>query len=301
MNTVNAFENDVLLQPGFITQFRPLRPIERRKQSDVLFCGSGDSLAAAMLASSFSDYAVRSVDPLELLQNRQIAKGKKVYFVSVSGNTRANVEAAKTVRNSVAITKNPHSRLARTCKSRITLDYGDSGVLTSGSIGFVASALTCISLVTPIMPRNAFALMMRAKKAAQKIRAKNRVYFLGNQYTYPVSVYATAKLCEVVGHDAQHERLEQFFHMGLFGTRKKDTVVIFDESVRAKKMERMLRMLGLTVHRPLSGTRDDLGRILFYTFVSQFVALNAARKDRQKECYFILQDKIRSASSQMIY
>lgn len=301
MNTIDALENDICKQSSFISKFKPTNTIPVQDLPHVAFCGSGDSLAAAMLASSFSDYVVNSFDPLELLQNRNIAKGKSVYFVSVSGNTKANIMAAKNVKCSVAITKNPESPLAKACKSCMLLDYDDSGVLTSGSIGFVASALTCISMVMPIKLGSIGALLERAKNAAQIITVSGKAYFLGNQHTYPVSMYGAAKLYEVLGHVAHYERMEQFFHMGLFCARKSDTVIVFDESSHAKKSIRILRGLGLTVHCPASGTKNKVEQILFYTFVSQFLALGLARKNLQKECRFVLEEKFRNASSQMIY
>lgn len=301
MNTIDAFERDISLQPDYIKKLRLERPIPRRDWEKILMCGSGDSLAAAMLASSFSDYSITAVDPLELAQNKAIAQGKRVYFVSISGNTKANILAAKSVRDSVAVTNNPRSRLAGICETVVSLGYSDSGVVTSGSIGFVASALWCMSRAKSFQVSKIDAAFMRAKKEAQKINLSGRAFFLGNQYTYPVAMYGAAKLYEVSGHDAHYERIAQFFHMGLFCAKKGDTVILLDDGRRVEDLTKTLRKLDLVVHCPVSGAGSTVGKVIFYTFVSQFVALNLAKKNRQTDCHFVSQVKLRDASSQTIY
>lgn len=299
MNTIDAFEADIARQPKYIKEFRAGLQIPKNRHSRTVFSGSGDSLAAAMLASAFSDYAIAAVDPLELAKNPEIAKNKSVYFVSVSGNTSANIRASRLFRQTIAITKNPNSRLGASCKKAICLSYQDSGIITSGSIGFIASALECISKAVSFDIKGVERIFWHAKKEASKIDVSGKVFFLGGQYTYPVAMYAAAKLYEIAGSDAHYERLEQFFHMGLFSTKKSDTVIIFEDKIA--RLQRLLQRLGLGVYAPKPGTKNKVGQVLFYAFLSQFVALRLARKKRQKECYFVLQKRLRDASSQTIY
>ena len=297
MNTVDAFYNDISLQLEFLEKFVP----QKVASTNLAFCGSGDSLCAAMLAEAFSNYTIKSHDPLEIAKNPRIIKNKRAYFVSVSGNTVANIRAAKLARNSTAITKNHTSKLAKTCKNIIPLDYSDSGILTAGSIGFLASALTCISLVQNFKIKNAKKLFHSAKSQS-KINLKNKVYFLGTQYTYPITVYASAKLGEVLGIDSHYERIEQFSHMGLFCAKPGDTIIIFEQKNKHNsKLSSYLRRLGFFVYNPTVPSKNKVEQIIFYTFVSQFIALNLARKKKIKDCYFITQKKIRAASSAMIY
>lgn len=301
MKTVDAFERDINLQPEYIKRLRPKKPIPRGKWEGTVFCGSGDSLAAAMLASSFSNYSMAAVDPLELAQNKEIAAGRRVFFVSISGSTRANILAARRVRNSVAVTKNPRSVLARSCKKVVPLEYRDSGVVTSGSIGFVACALECISRARRFRLGGVDGMFERARREARKVAISGKVFFLGNQYTYPVAMYGAAKLYEVCGLDAHYERIEQFFHMGLFCAKRGDTVILFDDGVRARRLARVLRRLGLGVYCPASGAGTAVGKVVFCIFVSQFVALYLARRNGQEDCHFVLQTNLRDASSQTIY
>jgi glutamine---fructose-6-phosphate transaminase (isomerizing) len=301
LNTIDAFERDVLSQLDYIRMFVPQKTILQSRLHKVVFSGSGDSLAAAMLAQSLSNYSVTAIDPLEIAENPKIAHNKHVYFVSISGNTAANIKAAKSVKNPTAITKNPSSLLAKACRSTITLQYVDSGVFTAGSIGFLASALVCISLVMPITLKNAKKTFLAAKKASEKVTLVGKPFFLGGQYTYPVAMYGAAKMYEVVGLDASYERMEQFSHMGMFCAKKNDAVIILDDSKHAAKLSKVLAGIGLDVCCPVYRTNDVVEKILFYIFFTQFLALGMARRSRQKECHFVLQNQTRNASSDMIY
>ena len=148
MKTIEAYEKDIILQTQFLQIFKPQSPISKVSQQKTIFCGSGDSFAAALLAEAFSDLRVRAADPLELIKNKQIAKLYNVFLVSISGNTISNIKVAKFARESVAITSNPKSRLAKACKRTIDLKFLHYDGITGGSLSFLQSALTCISLVT---------------------------------------------------------------------------------------------------------------------------------------------------------
>ena len=302
MKTVEAFERDIHLQLEFLKNIKLQKPLAESIQKRTVFCGTGDSLASAMLAEAFSDYMVRALDPLDAIKNKNLLKGKRAYFVSVSGNTLSNVRAARHAMGSVAITRNNSSRLAKTCKDTITLDYEDSNVLTCGSIGFVASMLVCISLVKRIKIKNIKWFFAAAKTQSKKIALKNKVYVLGGQHTYPLAMYAAAKMYEALGTDAHYERIEQFPHTGLFSARRGDTVIIFEEkNQHVQRLAMHLKRLGLCVHTPLAGSKSKLDQALFYALVSQFVALYNAKRKRLADCYFVTSEKIRNTSSKMIY
>lgn len=301
MNTIKAFENDIGLQLEFLRGFRGQKRFGTKSQRNLVFCGSGDSLASAMLAESFSDLRARSLDPLDLIKNKKLADGKKVFFISISGNTVSNVKAAKSIRDTVAITRNPSSRLGRSCNSVVQLQYDDSKILTSGSIGFLASSLTCISFVHKFKIKNAKSLLAQAKIQTENLGMKNRVFFLGNQHTFPVCMYAAAKLYEIHGIDAHYERIEQFSHMGLFSAKKGDTVIIFEKhNKHNRQLTLNLEHLGMSVANP-SIDGGLVSQIVFYTFVSQLLALGHAKRKNLKDCYFVLQKKLRDVSSSMIY
>ncbi|MBI5859663.1 MAG: sugar isomerase, partial [Nitrosarchaeum sp.] len=140
MQTLEAYEKDIFTQPKFLHTFRSKKPLSRTQQKNVIFSGTGDSFVSAMLAEVFSNYLVKSFDPLDLLKTKTIVKNKTVYLVSVSGNTISNIKVAKMAKTSIAITSKPQSRLANACNRSIILNSPNSDVFTAGSISFLESA-----------------------------------------------------------------------------------------------------------------------------------------------------------------
>ena len=301
MKTVEALEQDILLQIPFLHKFKAEKPIPTQKQQNTIICGTGDSYAAALLCEAFSNFKIRAIDPLDLVNNPSLAKNH-AYLVSISGNTISNIKAAKIAKKATAITANKNSRLAKACSDIIYLDYPSSGVFTSGSIGFLSSALTCISLATRFFIQKPSQLFLDALEKSRKIKIKNKVFLLGNQHTFPVAMYGAAKLYEILGIDAHYERIEQFSHMGLFCAKKGDTVIIFEKKNKHNlQLVKNLRKIGLNTILVEPKTKDKGSAIVFFIFVSQLVPLYHAKARHQKECYFINSKKIRAASSDMIY
>jgi len=302
MKTIEAFENDILLQIPFLQNMILQKLLSVKKQQKTIFCGTGDSLAAALLAESFSNYHTRAVDPLDLLKNPSIIKNKDAYIISISGNTSSNVKAAKLFKNATAITSHPTSKLAKACSKKIILDYPSSGVFTSGSIGFIASALTCISLVSKFRVSGIIELFKKALLESKKVKLGKNIFILGNLQTFPIAMYGAAKFYEVLGSNVHYSRIEQFSHMELFSAKRGDTVIIFEEkNDHNTKMTKNLKKFGLNVFQPKSGTKDKISQVIFFTFISQLIPLFYAKKNCQKECYFVTAKKLRNVSSNMIY
>jgi fructoselysine-6-P-deglycase FrlB-like protein len=302
MKTIDAFENDFLLQIPYLQKIKPQKQLSEKKQLRTIFCGSGDSLAASLLAEAFSNFRVKAVDPLDLLKNKSIIKNNDVYLISVSGNTISNIKVAKNSKNSIAITHNDKSSLAKICSNNILLNYPSSGIFTSGSIGFISSALTAISLVSKLKVREVFELYKKALLESKKIKLGKKIYILGNMHTFPIAMYSAAKFYEVLGYDAHYERIEQFLHMGLFSAKLGDTVIIFEEkNLHTFKIIKHLKRIGLRVYKPKPNTKDRISQIIFFTFFSQLTPLFYAKKNHQKECYFVIAKKLRNVSSNMIY
>jgi len=302
VKTIEAFENDVKLQSEFLKKFKKQKPLSLNQQKNTIFTGSGDSLASAMLAESFSSFRVKSMDPLDLLKNKSITKNKTVYFVSISGNTISNIKVAKMAKNSIAITSNAKSRLVTSCNKSILLKSINSDVFTAGSISFLESALTCISLVRSIsIPKNND-IYKKAFSDAKKLKIGKRIFVLGNMYTYPVAMYCAAKFYELLGYDAHFERIEQFSHMELFSAKKGDTVIIFEEkNDHNTNLVKNLKNVGLNVICPAIDSRNKIFQFIFYTYFSQLLPLFEAKKRHKKDCHFVLAKKLRNVSDNMIY
>ena len=302
MKTIEALENDILLQIPYLQEFSSQRKISKKLLPKTIFCGSGDSLAASMLAEAFSDFQVRAIDPLDLLKNKKILKNKQLYLISISGNTSSNIKTAKLAKNPIAITYHPKSKLAQTCAKNIILDYPSIGVFTAGSIGFLASALTSLSLVSDFKIKRVLDIFKTAILESKKIKLGKKIFIIGNQFTYPLAMYCAAKFFEILGSDAHYERIEQFMHMGVFSAKKGDVVIIFEEKNRhTEQISKNLKKLGLKVFQPKIGSKDKISQVIFLSFFSQMTPLFHAKKNRQKECYFVSAKKLRTASSNMIY
>jgi len=301
MNTIEAYEKDIELQLDFLKSFRKQRPLSHNQQKDAIFSGSGDSLASAMLAESFSDGMVKVMDPLDLYKNKKLVKSKHVYFVSISGNTLTNIKVAKIAKRVTAITSKPESRLAKASDETILLTAPNNEIFTAGSISFLDSALTCISLIKNIVIPKDSKLFSKAKIDAKKAKVSKRIFVLGNLFTFPLAMYCAAKFYEILGYDAHYSRIEQFSHMELFSVQKGDTVIIFEEkNSHNQQLGRNLKKIGINVIHPNVPSKK-ISQIVYCTFFSQLLALFEAKKKRKKDCHFVTAKKIRNVSNQMIY
>jgi fructoselysine-6-P-deglycase FrlB-like protein len=301
MNSLEAYEKDIDLQLDFLKTFSKQKPLSEKQQQTTIFSGSGDSLVSAMLAESFSNGLVSIFDPLDLYKNKRLVKSKNIYFVSISGNTITNIKVAKVAKKAIAITSKLDSRLAKVSNEIILLSAPNSGMFTAGSISFLESALTCISLVTSFtLPQN-LKLLLKAKSNAKKFSVSKRIFVLGNLFTYPLAMYCAAKFYEILGYDAHYARIEQFSHMELFSSKKGDTVIIFEESnAHNKQLVSNLEKIGINVIHPQIPSKK-IPQMLYCTFFSQLLPLYEAKKKRKKDCYFVLAKDIRNVSNNMIY
>ena len=301
MNTINAFEKDIELQVDFLKSFKKQKPISKSLQKNTLFTGSGDSLISSMLAESFSGGMIRAMDPLDLYKNKHLVKSKRVYFVSISGNTLTNIKVAKLAKKSIAITSKSNSRLANASDDVILLDAPTHHVFTAGSITFLESALTCISLAKSLPIPKSDGIFRKAKSDAKKFRVSKKIYVLGNLLTFPITMFCAAKFYEVMGYDVHYSRIEQFSHMELFSAQKGDTVIIFEEkNAHNRQLAKNLAKVGINVIHP-NLPSGKIPQILYCTFFSQFLALNEARKKHKKDCHFVTAKNICNVSNQMIY
>ncbi len=269
MNTIDAYEQDIHMQPDFVGSFEPSGvSFKPSVQEHMIFSGSGDSLASAMLAESYSYGRVRAADPLDLYTIPPLTRSRRICPVSVSGNTLAGIRAVRTAGSvGAVITSNIHSRLARaavdadpSCRL-VRLCHPSSKMFTAGSISFLDSALTCISLVVPsfTIPDSYPILFAKAEDdAIQFLKVANaaiseggRIFVLGNMFTYPLAMYCAAKFYEVLGYDVRYCRLEQFSHMELFSAKRGDCVVIFGRKNQYNHLlAEGLRLVGIEVVCP---------------------------------------------------
>jgi fructoselysine-6-P-deglycase FrlB-like protein len=176
-----------------------------------LFVGSGDSYIAGLAAQYFSGSHAICCSPIDIIKNPILVKRRNLFIVSISGNTHANILAAKIAKkhgaNAIsALTARASSRLAKSCDQIIELKYKNTGITTAGTISFTASMIACISLCTELhLPSNLRKIYNRAenqaKQAISKIDDKNNsnssttscYYILGNNQLHAISMYGALK------------------------------------------------------------------------------------------------------------
>ena len=301
VNTIEAYESEIRSQPEFLRSFKMQEPIPEDIQAECVFSGSGDSLASAMLAESFSAGRVRAMDPLDLYRSRALVQSRRPYIVSISGETVAGVKAARLAGNATAITAKPQGRLARAAGSTILLDFPGSGVFTAGSVSFLASALTCVSLVRRFRMPDPAALFSKAESDAADARMSGRHYILGGMAAYPIAMYCAAKFYETAGLGAHYCRTEQFSHMELFSACRGDTVVMLDKKSKyGQSLSEGLRGAGINVVSP-DIPSGDIPAMIYRTFLSQLLSLRQAKAEGRNECHFVTARDMRGISNTMIY
>ncbi|MGH9922013.1 MAG: SIS domain-containing protein [Nitrososphaerales archaeon] len=308
MNTIEAYEQEIRFQISDLPRFVRESQIEKLNVKDQERCaltGTGDSFAAAMIAEFASNNKVRCLDPMNICTNPSTIKDKLLYALSISGNTKANIEAVKSASKhaarTIAITANRESRLARVCNKVIELKFKNVGMLTAASISFTTSMLACLSLVRNVTITDAERLFNSAESDAEEMKLNGHVYVLGNWITYPLAIYGCAKMYEVLGMKAQHVMLEQFCHMQLFSVREGDSILILSNDDKARELSAKLVNSGYNSHvfEPKGKTLED--NLLYYSFLLQLIVLNNAKRLQLKECYFMTNDKLREISSSLIY
>ena len=309
MDTVEAFERDIMYQVTDLKKFSQslnVKKINVEQQQRCIFTGAGDSFVAALIAELASDNRIQCVDPMDICINPTVVKERFLYTVSVSGNTRANIDATtianKVAEKTIAITADGNSRLAKICDEVIELNFRSSNILTAGSIGFAASMFACLSLVKDLRLGDIKRLFVQAKKDAERIEVSGHMYIVGSWVTFPLAIYGSAKLYEVLGIKAQYAMLEQFCHMELFSMRRGDTVLVLtsnDDNI-SKLMEKLLdKDYNVLICKPEGNNLEE--KLLYHTMVLQQLALQNVKRQKFNECYFMRNKKLKSISSKLIY
>ncbi|HXG05699.1 MAG TPA: SIS domain-containing protein [Nitrososphaera sp.] len=276
-------------------------------RKNCLFVGSGDSFVAGLVAHYISGGHALCCYPTDIIHNPSVVDGRDVYIVSISGNTKANILAARTARRrrggvlTTAITAKPASRLAKECHKVIALKYRSAGITTAGTISFSSSMLTCASLATKIsLPRDLGSLYKRAKFQAETIASEignGTCFILGDSICYPVAVYGALKFNEVFGRKAFAYPAEEFCHSPLFSLKKGDTLIVMEN----KQLDQRLRDDGYSsVHVDFRGERG-IRLLMRSTFFMQCLVLKLAQRHGLTTCYFLKNKRLLKTSSDFIY
>ena len=311
--SVRAMEKEISNQvqdlPIFASHLQRER-LPRRKPSSFLFAGAGDSYAAALFAQELSQKEAGASDPYELLMNIRRTRRKTLVIISVSGKTKTNIELARKAkrmaRETIAVTANPESPLAKECDQTLQLKYRTAGVLTSGTVSFTTSLLAC-ALLLGSLPRTIqikSALTDAARWATTlKQASEGSFLFTGSGVNYALSLYGAAKINEVLGAKAEVAYPEQLGHAKLFTIDKERDVIVCISSGRDKAMNthEMLLKSGFRSSILVIPESHVVNRSLRIAIYLQRLALAMAKKRRMTECAFLADKKRLALSNRLIY
>ena len=318
MNAIEAMQAEIEYQVEELPKLDLLSPVR-----NCLFVGSGDSHVAGLAAQYFSGSQAICCYPIDIIKNPLLVKRRNLFIVSISGNTQANIMAAKIAKkhgasNITAITARPSSRLAKFCDQIIELKYRNTGIATAGTISFTASMIKCISLITQLhLPSNIGEIYncaeKQAKQAISKIDDKsnssssNSCYFiLGNGQLHAIAMYGSLKINEVFGVRAMAYPAEEFCHSPLFSIQETDQAIVLgdddddDDDNNSRKLSKRLNEEGFSsVYVGFQNKGIEL--LLSATFFIQLVLLKLAQKYGLTSCHFLSNKKLLRVSSDFIY
>ena len=307
MNAIEAMQTEI----GYQVNDMPNLDLPKTDEN-CLFVGAGDSYVASLVAQQVSGGRALCCHPTDIIQNPSVAIGRDAYFVSISGNTKANILAAHAAKkngaHTTAITARPASRLAKACDQVIQLKYRSTGVTTAGTISFTSSVLACISLVSSVqLPLDLGIIYRQAEKQAGKVASAigsvgNSYMMLGNGILYPVAMYGALKFNEVFGAKAFPYPAEEFCHSPLFSLKKHDKVIVMgakndDNSALADRA----RKEGYSFSYVDFDSKNTTELLLQSIFFMQLLALKLAQKRKMTSCYYLKNKKLLKISSDFIY
>jgi fructoselysine-6-P-deglycase FrlB-like protein len=317
MNAIEAMQAEIEYQVQDLHKLDLSSPV-----SNCLFVGSGDSYIAGLAAQYFSGSRAICCSPIDIIKNPLLVKRRNLFVVSISGNTQANILAAKIAKKHgvgtiSALTARSSSRLAKSCDQTIELKYKNTGITTAGTISFTASMIKCISLSTELqLPSDLRKMYNRAenqaKQAISKIDDKSNsssstsYFILGNSQLHAIAMYGALKFNEVFGAKAMAYPTEEFCHSPLFSIKETDQAIVLggeeddDDDDNSSKLSKRLNEEGFaSVHVGFKPTGIEL--LLQATFFIQLFVLKLAQKYSLTSCYFLRNEKLLRVSSDFIY
>jgi fructoselysine-6-P-deglycase FrlB-like protein len=320
MNSIELMKKEIEQQRDKLKQISVLE--QNKKISEYLFVGSGDSFVSGLIASYESNFNCLCIDPIELIINPTLSKNKKVCFISISGQTKENILAAKKVRKyckeTTAITANPTSDLAKNCMRIINLDYRKPPFPTAGTLGFMLTTITVLALSKKsIKPVNNIQIIYEkaeqfANDTIDKIKEYSSLnkdssfFFLGSSTLFPIACYGSLKINEVLGLKSSAFSVEYFCHSPLFSLTHKDRVIIFSSKNRqinekANKLNYLLKkqkFYSSLIEIPFN---TNIEIIFFSSFFVQLFVYRLAKEKKLKNCYFLENKELLKLSSDLIY
>ncbi|MDQ3969027.1 MAG: SIS domain-containing protein [Thermoproteota archaeon] len=310
MNAIEAMQAEIEYQVQDLHNLNLSSPCV----SDSLFVGSGDSYVAGLAAQYFSGSHAICCYPIDIINNPLLVRRRNMFIVSISGNTQANILAAKIAKKHgvskiTALTARPSSRLAKSCDQTIELKYRNTGIITAGTISFTASMIKCISLTIQLrLPSDLRKIYNRAEKQAKQVISKidnkssssSSYFILGNGQLHAIAMYGALKFNEVFGARAMVYPVEEFCHSPLFSIKETDQAIVLGDDDNSMKLSKRLNEEGFSsVYVEFKKIGIEL--LLQATFFIQLLVLKLAQKYGLTSCHFLSNKKLLRVSSDFIY
>jgi len=303
---MRAFAGEVERQPGVLLKFSKSNFPKAKKGS--IFVGAGDSYSAAMAGFYASNGSCIAIDPYHLASNPEIARGRDVFLISVSGRTASNLSAARKIRplarRTIAITSDAGSRLAGRVDEvvRLPMRYLPR---TPGLLSYSLSLLAVLGIAGSKEECDFEDSFRAARNDEGNIRwGGGTTYFLGNSLAYPVTMYAAAKTYEFLGARAHPQLVEEFSHLELFSLGPSDAVNVFsafDPLGASGRLAKALASKGYESHLVPCAGKSETERLFHAVFASQLAVLRRAGELKLSGPSFLTAAGRLTVSDSMIY
>jgi fructoselysine-6-P-deglycase FrlB-like protein len=315
MNSITAMEKEIRYQ---IDDLSKLDLPGKANLDNCLMVGAGDSYVAALITQYVSNYRTICCNPMEFVFNPEIIKNHRLYIISVSGNTKSNILAAKISKKknipTTAITARPESKLAKNCDEIIELRYKSTGIPTSGTISFTSSLLCCLSLLGKIKRFDHINMIYKeayneAENMITTTAGTSSCYiFLASGLLFPVAIYGALKINEVFGLKSFAYPFEEFCHSPIFSIKSSDKIMILGDKGHDddKELNRRLQKLGIDSYYVDCGRNDNsktqlTERLIKAIMLLQLYVLKKATVEKVKNCFFLENKELLKLSSTFIY
>ena len=311
---VRQFRRDIYSQVKYLQGLRLPKSMGTKSG---LFVGSGDSYTCALLMEYLSDHRMLAYHPTDILNCPQVLSDHEIFFISASGRTRSNIEAAKIARKfgakTTAVTTKSKSPLEEVCNETLSLDYLHNPQSSNTSIlEFTATVISCMALIGININLNILERIM--KDAIEQVSQYGldlpsgfkSIIFLGDGISYPLANYGALKMHELFGFRSFGYLLDDYYHAPIFSLKKPDCVFVLDH-------EKVKNSMSANFHNKLKKThalayyfQPHLGlslfeNILFSIFVIQIIGLTIAEKLKINKPYYLSKRSLLNLSSSLIY
>jgi fructoselysine-6-P-deglycase FrlB-like protein len=189
--------------------------------------------------------------------------------------------------------------------------YNSTNIPTSGTIGFTASMLCCLSLVSKVdylsNVKNIYeeSIVQADYLSNYEIKRSTSHIFLGNGVFFPAALYGSLKMNEVFGVRSLAYSLDEFCHSPIFSIKNKDRIIIVGSDTRdldvSKTIMNQLAEINIVTFYVDCRKRSMIEGLLRSIFFLQLYVVKLAVKNRLKDCYFLRNQRLLSLSSQLIY